>query len=137
VNGGRCNVYLRQTSGFDSTSGNVLPYTNDAEDNKWGRYAADGFHSAFGLLGDLDQDGTGELAVGALVFSGRPGTAELFYGAPGVGARPRSKADAKFLTVGQANLGVNFVGDIDGDGFNDLALFEGAFGVTSRLTLLH
>jgi hypothetical protein len=61
----------------------------------------------------------------------------LFYGGAGVSARHRSQADARFQTEGTGHLGVNFVGDIDGDTFNDLAIFDTNSGTTSRLTLWH
>jgi len=139
LSGGVCNVFLRQPNGFDT--GHKLTYTNDLLDNDWARFAANGFRSPFGLLGDLDKDGRSALALGSTFLSPRPGTVELFYGATGVGSRTRSKADAHFQTADQGHLGVNFVGDIDGDSFNDLILFDTeavvGSGTGSRLTLLH
>jgi hypothetical protein len=139
LSGGMCNVFLRQPAGFDTD--HQLTYSNDLPDNDWARFAANGFRSAFGLVGDLDKDGRSELALGSPFVSPRLGTVELFYGATGVASRVRSNADAQFQTADQGHLGVNFVGDIDGDGFNDLTLFDTeavvGVGTGSRLTLLH
>jgi len=139
TNAGPANIFLRQPTGFDT--GHTLVYANDLPDNDWGRYAADGFHNAFGMIGDLDQDNRSELALGSISLGVRLGTVELFYGASGVVARPRSQADAHFQTADSGHLGVNFVGDIDGDGFNDLVLFDTdavvGTGTGSSLTLLH
>jgi hypothetical protein len=66
---------------------------------------------------------------------------ELFYGTKPPVSRIRSTADGHFQTADVGHLGVNFVGDIDGDGFNDLATFDSdavvGGGTGSALTLLH
>jgi hypothetical protein len=143
--GGICNVYLGQTLGFAGAS-SLLVYNNDQVDNDWSTFAASGFHSSFGLIGDLDKDGTGELALGSkftVATPARPGTVELFYGGIGVSGRARSTADARFQTEGSGSLGASFVGDIDGDGFNDMAIYDSNAGPpapgtpASKLTLLH
>jgi hypothetical protein len=115
----------------------------DSADNDWGHFAADSFHSAFGLLGDLDKDNKSELALGSVFVSSplRPGTVELFYGGTGVTSNTRSNADAHLKTASSGALGVNFVGDIDGDTFNDVLLFDtnatGSNPATPRVTLLY
>jgi hypothetical protein len=133
-------VYLGQNNGFAGST-SMLTYNNDLTDNDWSKFAAPGFHSAFGLIGDLDGDGTRELALGSLFSNStpgpRPGTVELFYGGTDEVSRGRSVADARFQSGGSGNLGPAFVGDIDGDGFNDLVIYDTNAGSASQLTLLH
>jgi hypothetical protein len=143
-----CNVYLGKAGGGFGTD-SLLTFTNDlgtqadSADNDWGHFAADSFHSAFGLLGDLDKDNKSELALGSVFVSSplRPGTVELFYGGTGVTSNTRSNADAHLKTASSGALGVNFVGDIDGDTFNDVLLFDtnatGSNPATPRVTLLY
>jgi hypothetical protein len=137
--GGACNVYRGGASGFAGPSA-LLTYINNLADNDWSTYVATARHEQFGLIGDLDNDGHGDLAIGSTFVTATPnrvGTVELFYGDVGVGSRNRSVADAHFQSGDQGNLAVNYVGDINGDGFNDVALFDSDAGTASRLTLLY
>jgi hypothetical protein len=141
--GGNCNVYLGQADGFAGAS-SVLNYANNGIDNDWAFYVASGFNPGLGaidptllVLGDLDRDGRGDLVLGSQGLGGAPGTTEVFYGDVGVGPRIRAGADMHFISGNQGNTAPAFVGDIDGDGFNDMAVFDTDTGTASRVTLLY
>jgi hypothetical protein len=146
--GGNCNVYLGQANGFAGAS-SVLNYANNGVDNDWAFYTASGFNPGLGaidpkllVIGDLDGDGRGDLALGSQSQGGAPpdsfvGTAELFYGDVDPVARIRVGADAHFPSADQGHTAPAFVGDVNGDGFNDLAVFDTDAGTASRLTLLY
>lgn len=139
--GGSCTLYLGRSPGDGGgfSALNALEYNNDVYDNDWAFYVAAGTapHGT-GLIGDLDGDGLGELLLGSLTTAQfNTGTAELFYGATGAPARSRAGADMQFLTLDQGHIAPAFVGDIDGDGFRDLAIFDTDVGSTSRVTLLY
>ncbi len=132
--GGICSVYLGDTGGFSNAPGSVLDFTNDTGiDNDWAVFVATGFHDALGLIGDLDSDGLGDLVVGSLAT----GSADLFYGQVDGDARQRSSADFSLVAETTGQMVPNFVGDINGDGFDDLAIVDSGSGVTDKLILLY
>ncbi len=151
---GHNHVYLGGASGFAGASA-LLLYSNDVGDNEWGTFVASGFHTELELrrplgdpadpddppdsleLNDLDGNGLGEIAVGSVTGNGVPGRVELFYADAGLGARARTNADALFVSTGNGNMNPSFVGDIDGDSFNDLAILDSGASITTRLTLLY
>ncbi len=75
--------------------------------------------------GDLDGDGYADIAIGA-PFAGRGGTAYLFWGGPGLtGSHVLSDAPVRFngiIAGGQAGASIAGVGDVDGDGRDDLLI---------------
>ena len=80
-------------------------------------------------LGDLDGDGYGDFAVGAYEASNSgkyAGSAYVMYGtATGVSSRSLGEADAIFTGEDpgdNAGISVSDAGDLDGDGFDDLAI---------------
>jgi hypothetical protein len=134
---GECQVFTRALGNggfntshvtFDNQIGNLV---------SWSTYMANGLHPSLGLIGDLDDDDKGELLLGAF---GPGASVEIFYGDTGVVSRARVDADFGF-TAGPGDLNPNFVGDIDGDGWNDVAILEfNPFadpGGTTKITLLY
>ena len=71
---------------------------------------------------DLDDDGQGELLVGAYASSGGAGNAYLFW-SPAAGTYVASDADATFAGDSGDAAGMNSgMGDLNGDGWTDLAI---------------
>ncbi len=137
---GRVEVYLGTGSGFAATS--LFLVTNDAPGNRdgdtFGGFIATSRHGAFGNLGDLDRDTINDLSVGSREFGDDPnGSIELFYGATPAVDRARSEATPSLRgTDGLRRPG--FVGDVNGDGWNDIGVGEpAANSAAGRLTILY
>jgi hypothetical protein len=97
-----------------------------------GDKAADGFARYFDTAGDLDSDGYDDLAVGSPIPNVLAGKAWGYYG-PLTGTMSAS-ADAAFIVEGSEAFGslgdsTVFVGDVTGDGLDDLAI--GAHGAST------
>jgi hypothetical protein len=135
---GQCQVFTRGAGDAGYTSSHVT-FDNDANDSvQWSAYMGNAVHPALGVIGDLDADSHGELLVGSFGFSG---SADLFYGDLGVTGRLRSEADFHFPAAGEGDVVPSFVGDIDDDGFDDVAVLEfdptSVGNVTTKLTILY
>ena len=90
-----------------------------------GDKAADGFGDSFDTAGDLDSDGYDDLAVASPIPNILSGKAWGYYG-PLSGTLSAS-ADASFVVEGSEAFGsfgdsAVFVGDVTGDGLEDLAI---------------
>jgi hypothetical protein len=92
-----------------------------------GEAAYDRAGSAVAAAGDVNGDGFGDVIVGASLHNGPStdsGAAYLLHG-PFYGAIPLSLADAKLVPepgYTYAGAAVAGTGDVDGDGFDDLAI---------------
>lgn len=136
--GGAVNVYRGSASGFSNAAGSVLTFRNDATpfvDDNYGTFIACGERPDLGVIGDLNADGFAELLIGATAPdtgapAGSTGRAQLFYGTSGGGARARAAADFSY-SAASGQVVPNFVGDIDGDGFDDLALLDSGSGANA------
>jgi hypothetical protein len=133
--GGRgiATVYRGSASGY--SSGSALAFTNNLTptvDDNYGTFIAAGTHPGFDSIGDLDGDGFADLLVGASTPDspgGSRGSAQLFYGAPGAGARTRATADFHYTSsLASGQVIPNFLGDVNDDGFNDLAILDSGTG---------
>lgn len=137
---GAARVFLRAGLGgaFSNQAPFVLDFTNTTFDDNYGLYIASGEHTGLGLLGDLDNDGLGELLVGADDPDGSGasvfGSAQLFYGAASGVGRDRSAADFAYTST-RGQVVPNFVGDVNADGFNDVALLDSGFGANALFIL--
>src|SRR6185436_3008013 len=94
-----------------------------------------GYSQQFGYYldtaGDLDSDGNDDLAVGSYPSNGYYGTAWTYYGP--ISGSLEATADSSFLMYGDSTVryvgsSTVFVGDVTGDGADDLAI--GAYGAT-------
>lgn len=125
-------VYLGRAAGFSGIS--LASFTNDVNDNDWGSYVATGFSTELGPLGDIDGNGFDDVLVGSIFANNNPGTAELFYSDATTGNRLRSGADATIVSSANGYMTPGFVGDIDGDGFRDVAIVESRRSATTPPT---
>jgi hypothetical protein len=130
-------VYLQTASGF--TSGSKLTIANNvpnAVGDVFGGSIGEGWHSWMGLLGDMDEDGLADIFVGSDQYGTGPGTGDLFYGsAPAVN---RLRAEADLSVAGTAGVRAAYIGDVNADGFDDMAI--GDYGYSSnagRLIILY
>jgi hypothetical protein len=134
---GQCQVFTR-SAGDAGYNGTHFTFDNDANDSvQWSVYLANGIHPSLGLVGDLDDDDHGELLVGSF---GASGSADIFYGGAGADAL-RSESDFHFAAAGEGDVVPSFIGDINGDGFNDVAVIEfdplAAGSITTQMTILY
>lgn len=132
---GIAELYRRNGAIFTAGPGFRFEFTATGADNDYGTFVATGLHPSLGDIGDLDGDGRSELAVGSLAGASG-GSLALFYGESPVTGRVRSSADFTLAASTSSLLVPNFVGDVDGDGFDDLAVVDGGAGA-DRLILLH
>jgi hypothetical protein len=128
-------VYLGRSTGFSGVS--LFGYTNDVVDNEWGVYVATGFHTELGRLGDLDSNGFDDVLIGSAFANDEPGTAELFYSDGTTQNRRRSAADVTFRSAGDGQMTPSFVGDIDGDGFRDIAILDSGSSLPATTLTLY
>lgn len=96
-----------------------------------GPAAADGFGYAVGAAGDVNGDGYADVVVGAPAYGGgKEGAAYVFLGRH---AELPDHTPPAFELFGSGTFGSEFgvavagVGDLDGDGFGDLAVGESYF----------
>ncbi|MFT5679853.1 MAG: hypothetical protein ACI8RZ_000758 [Myxococcota bacterium] len=89
----------------------------------------DQFGDGVGMVGDLDDDGYDDIAIGAVTADGNNGAAYLFYG-PVSADLDASEYGAKFTgnTAGDGEFGrvIAGPGDLNGDGERDMIIGAGA-----------
>lgn len=149
---GIAELYLRNNGifpvDFSSGGGYAVQFPATGTDSDFGNFLGQGLYPKLGAFGDLDNDGATELLVGSNIDTVTPagGSVALFY-SPRPPVLPattrtvtsRTRAEADFTVAGSATTSLmipNFVGDIDHDGFKDIAIIDGGSGV-DKLILLH
>jgi hypothetical protein len=120
---GTVQVFDGSTTGL-SAGTSFLRRRQDTNAVNWGNPAS-GEHPILGTLGDLDGDGTAEMLVGS--DAGTPSSlpvADGFYGGADIRTPIARPADFRFTGTPGGRLRVEFVGDVDGDGFNDFLVMD-------------
>ncbi|MCA9608410.1 MAG: VCBS repeat-containing protein [Myxococcales bacterium] len=137
---GRVQLLFGQTGGYSVTNQTTL--VNDAPSpdmDSFGLSLGESRHPALGNIGDLDRDSRNDLLIGSEQYgSTTSGSVELFYGTDTFTVtRNRTEATPSLPGADGARR-VGFVGDVNGDGFNDIAFGEpAANGGAGRLTILY
>ncbi len=125
VRGGRVYLYFGSSSGLPASPSQTLSQAQ----------AGAAFGRTVAIVGDVDGDGFDDLAVGAPRTDGvaiDEGAAYLYHGgAGGVSASPDWTV-AGFGLETQFGLVTAGVGDVNGDGFDDLAVTSRFGGVNVR-----
>ena len=114
---GSVYVVYGSASGADPDSEEILEASDGA--------AGDEFGFALGGGGDLDGDGFPDLAIGARQRgTGTDGAVYLFYGAAsGIDAATEAKVGCASCSADEEfGAAVDVLGDVDGDGFDDLVV---------------
>jgi hypothetical protein len=136
VSTGRVYIFYGDGTGISSTS------AVNADTIITGELIGDEFGEFIEVVSDLNGDGIKELAVGAPrndLVAWNAGTVYIFYGEPVTAENPegrilsQSGADADIIIRGEYRdwIGETTVGDINGDGYNDL-IIGGPLGVLGQ-----
>lgn len=137
---GQVTVFLQGTTGF--SAGNSFVLTNDAASSAgdlMGSSIGIGFHPFLGRLGDLDGDSMTDLLVGSTQRGATAGGVDLFYGTGTPAGIARSAASLMLEPpdAGTARFAA-YVGDVNGDGFNDILVGDpGYMSNAGRLLLIY
>ncbi len=119
------NAYLF-TQGAALLAGGLVD--TDATLTLPGPSADDEFGLSVALLGDVDDDGLGDWAIGDPTYDGGRGAAFLYYGDRTTGTRDTDAPDVVTLTGltvdAQGGHEVAAIGDFDGDGVGDWAVAD-------------
>jgi len=119
--GGSLTTYFGSGGTLDPASSlQTLNGYPDGTGDTFGLNLADGILAGFGNLGDIDGDGRTDFVVGSTEAGTGPGDVTLFYGQAVPSRRERSEGTPVIAgTTGPSWPA--FIGDIDGDGYNDFA----------------
>lgn len=132
LNAGRAYIYLGGPGSFDTTADEIL--RNELSDS-----ADDRFGSSVSWIDDFNGDGFSDAAVGAP--SAGAGRVYIYFG--GSGNTQNSIADVVISDgVGEGGVGLSSAaaGDVNGDGFSDLAVgnpYDNARGTFSGRVYLY
>jgi hypothetical protein len=107
----------------------IDPLASTAGTTLTGQNAGDTFATSISLVGDLNGDGYGDLAVGAPAFNGGAGCVYLYRGSA-TGLVPTAATQLIGSGTDNYGTGVAGAGDFNGDGFADLLV--GAPGFSSN-----
>ena len=129
----RPRIYFGSPTGY--SAGSTLTINNLGADRLGDFFAsrgALGHHPAFGLLGDIDGDDVADLAVGSSEDRALDGSVDIFFDITRSSPTSRDERDLVYRGAGGTDpKNVAYVGDVNGDGYIDLAFEDpGASGVT-------
>ncbi|TGK02050.1 VCBS repeat-containing protein [Leptospira selangorensis] len=112
---------------FNGSSSGIVATTSSAADHSITGQGRMGYASA---MGDVNGDGFGDLAVGASDYSGLQGITYVFHGSTsGITTSTAAGADRILNYTGSNEFGYAIaLGDVNGDGYDDLA--DGAYHVS-------
>ncbi|MGE3628479.1 MAG: integrin alpha [Sandaracinaceae bacterium] len=125
---------LYQSGGtYGSAASLVVNNSTSAASDLMGQTIGIGWTRFLGNVGRLENpttDTMSDLLAGSRERGAAPGSVELFYGASTRADRQRLTADASFSPATTDTTGVRvagYIGDIDGDGYNDFAVGDQNF----------
>lgn len=126
--GGGARVYLRSSGTFNATDlFNVSPSAGE----RFGGTIAQGYFSGLGVLADLDGDSLSEILIGGQ-GGASDAAAALYYGRSYAVDEILVRGGADFVyTTSNFQTNPNFVGDVNGDGFNDFVIVESGSGTNA------
>ena len=117
----RVRVFFGSATGFSASATKDITADGTAlTSDAFGRRIAIGYHPVFGRRGNLLGGTAMTLAIASRQTGTAVGATSLFFGTDRVDA-VRSDADLTISATGTERTTVQFIGDIDGDGANDLA----------------
>jgi hypothetical protein len=142
ASGGHQEIHFGQRSGF--AGGAVARINNDSaspSSDGFGDFLGIGRHPYLGNAGDLDRDGLVDILMGSLEEGTGPSHGDLFYSVLALrSVRVRSARDVQLGPPSSSmtdGLRVQYVGDLNGDGYPDIALGDPTFMSASGRVTIH
>ncbi len=117
-------VYAGGSSGLDTVALTNL-----------GEVGSSGFGLGMAALGDIDKDGYDDVVVGAPLTTGAAGAAWVYLGDAGGVATTAVAAFLGSAASDELGAGVAGAGDINGDGYPDLAVAAEGYGTTGQVSV--
>lgn len=141
--GGGIEIHYGVRSGF--SGGPFSQIMNDSAltpNDQFGSTLGIGRHGYLGNLGDIDGDGSSDVVVGSVEEGTGPGSVDFFYRTNMRTDVARSRRDVVFGPAASsiaATDGVRaaYIGDVNGDGFPDIAVGDPAASAAGQMTIYY